>query len=77
MGLRLSEGIDLDRLAAISGLMPEATAVQRLVDLALLERAGECRLRTAPAGRLVLDKVVLELAAALQPTLASASATGN
>jgi oxygen-independent coproporphyrinogen-3 oxidase len=75
MGLRLSEGIDLDRLAAVSGLAPDAAVVQRLAGLGLLERAGARRLRTPPAGRMVLDKVVLELAATLQPASESGEAT--
>src|SRR5262245_57783911 len=37
MGLRLSEGLDLDRLAAISGLQPRADIVRALSDAGLIE----------------------------------------
>lgn len=37
MGLRLSEGLDLDRLAHIGGVRPAGAAVRALVDLGLLE----------------------------------------
>ena len=40
MGLRLSEGLDLDRLAAVSGLQPKAHVVQELSDAGLIERLG-------------------------------------
>ena len=67
VGLRLTEGLDLERLAAVSGLMPRARVVDELVALGLLERCGSSRLRASPAGRIVLNEVVLRLASALQP----------
>jgi oxygen-independent coproporphyrinogen-3 oxidase len=67
MGLRLAEGIDLDRLAAIGGLAPAPHALADLIGLGLVERCGPSRLRAAPAGRMVLNEVVLRLSAALQP----------
>jgi putative oxygen-independent coproporphyrinogen III oxidase len=62
MGLRLSEGIDLARLAAING------AVLDEARIAMLEREGllarhDTRLAATPAGRLVLNRLILELAA--------------
>ncbi|MEQ1670638.1 MAG: coproporphyrinogen III oxidase, partial [Hyphomicrobium sp.] len=39
MGLRLREGIDLDRLAALGGVRPSAAALDHLESLGLLERA--------------------------------------
>ena len=71
MGLRLSEGLDLDRLAAGSGLQPRAHVVQALSDAGLIERLGPGRrLRATRAGRIVLNAVVLRLAAALEPATA-------
>jgi putative oxygen-independent coproporphyrinogen III oxidase len=67
MGLRLSEGIDLDRLANICGLAPDARAVQALVDFGLLEKPTATKLRAAAAGRIVLNELVLRLAASLEP----------
>ena len=68
MGLRLSEGLDLDRLAAVSGLQPKAHVVQELSDAGLIERLGPGRrLRATRSGRIVLNAVVLRLAAALEP----------
>ena len=66
MGLRLSEGLDLERLAAVSGLRPSAHVVDELVALGLLERCDARRLRASPAGRLVLNEVVLRLASTWQ-----------
>lgn len=62
MGLRLAEGIDLDRYKRLSGrdLDPE-----RLADLlahGMVERAGD-RVRATRAGFFVLDAVVADLAA--------------
>jgi putative oxygen-independent coproporphyrinogen III oxidase len=62
MGLRLSEGIDLARLAAING------AVLDEARIAMLEREGllarhDTRLAATPKGRLVLNRLILELAA--------------
>jgi len=67
MGLRLTEGLDLDRLAAISGFAPNRRAVDELIGLGLVERCGENRLRAAPAGRFILNEIVLRLASALEP----------
>ena len=67
MGLRLTEGIDLERLAGVSGLRPCARATDALLALGLIERCGARRLRASPAGRMVLNQVVLRLASAWQP----------
>jgi len=40
MGLRLSEGIDLDRLASIGGVRPDAAVIEELVGLGLLQGAS-------------------------------------
>jgi oxygen-independent coproporphyrinogen-3 oxidase len=67
MGLRLTEGLDLDRLAAVGGLVPAASAIAELIELNLLEWCGPRRLRAARDGRFVLNEIVLRLASALEP----------
>jgi len=74
MGLRLGEGLDLDRLAGVGGLAPRAQAVDELVRRGLLERCAPARIRATRAGRMVLNEVVLRLSAALQPAAVPASA---
>jgi putative oxygen-independent coproporphyrinogen III oxidase len=70
MGLRLTEGLDLDHLAALSGLGPAARTIDELAGHGLLERVGPGRLRATRAGRIVLNEVVLRLAATLEPAAA-------
>ena len=62
MGLRLSEGIDLERLAAIDGRVLAEDRVGALARDGLIARNGK-RLAATPKGRLVLDRLVVELAA--------------
>jgi oxygen-independent coproporphyrinogen-3 oxidase len=66
MGLRLSEGLDLDRLFAVSGMRPGARAMSELLGLGLIERCSGSRLRATRSGQIVLNEVVLRLAAALE-----------
>ena len=63
MGLRLSEGIDLEALALRVGVdsLVDCRAVDRLCASGHLERSGT-RIRTTPAGRLLLDRVLAEIA---------------
>ena len=70
MGLRLTEGVDLGRLAAISGLQPKAGIVRELSDAGLIDRLQPGRLRASRSGRIVLNEVVLRLASALEPAAA-------
>jgi oxygen-independent coproporphyrinogen-3 oxidase len=65
MGLRLSEGIDLDRLRELAGVGPSEKVVERLIARGLLERTAR-RLRATPAGRPVLNALVVELAGSLR-----------
>jgi len=61
MGLRLAEGVALDRIATLSGREPvDRNAVERLERQGLLALEGE-RLRATPAGMLVLDSVLSEI----------------
>lgn len=66
MGLRLAEGVDLERIGRISGRPPEALvdqdAAARLEQQGLLERSGH-RLRVLPEGALLLDAILAEVVA--------------
>ncbi len=66
MGLRLAEGIDLDRLAALTGRAPRAGAVADLVRCGLIERRAGNRIAATAAGRIVLDRAVLRLSSAME-----------
>jgi oxygen-independent coproporphyrinogen-3 oxidase len=70
MGLRLAEGMDLDRLARLTGLTPAEPALAELARIGLIQRCGDGgtsrRIRASAAGRIVLDQVVLRLSSALQ-----------
>ena len=62
MGLRLSEGIDLARFAAIGGRSLDEARIGTLAREGLIERNGPM-LAATPMGRLVLNWLILELAA--------------
>ena len=62
MGLRLAEGIDLAKLEAIAGKVPRGKVIDSLGAQGLVRRQGE-RLTATPKGRLVLERLILELAA--------------
>ncbi len=62
MGLRLSEGIDLARLSAIGGRVPNEARVAALVQEGLVTQTDD-RLAVTAEGRLVLDWLIAELAA--------------
>ena len=62
MGLRLREGVDLARWQMLSGRSPDPVREQNLLDYGYLERLGNSRLRCTPAGMLILDAVVADLA---------------
>ncbi len=62
MGLRLDEGVDLARVAAMTGedRLVDAAAVARLAGHGLLTRDGP-RLRVTAAGMLLLDGILAEI----------------
>jgi len=63
MGLRLAEGIDLDSLERRFGVpIVDRAAVKRLSDSGHLQSTGS-RISATPGGRLVLDRLLSELAA--------------
>ena len=63
MGLRLEEGIDPARFAALSGRPIAASRIDSLVADGLVERTSTGRLRVTREGFPVLDMVVADLAA--------------
>lgn len=66
MGLRLTEGLDLRRLETISGLAPSHGIVRDLQENGLID-IDSSHIRTTTKGRMVLNHVIKELAASLQP----------
>jgi putative oxygen-independent coproporphyrinogen III oxidase len=62
MALRLAEGLDLARLEALSGRSLDPSRLDTLESDGLLARNG-ARLKATPSGRLVLERLILELAA--------------
>ncbi len=61
MGLRLNEGIDLDRLARIGGVRPSAKAIEWLTGLGMLEQMSPSRIRAVGRGRFVLNELVRQV----------------
>ncbi len=62
MGLRLTEGLDLERLRALAGTAPTAATIDGLERLGLLERRQPNRIRASAEGRMVLNELVRQLA---------------
>ncbi|MBB3983565.1 oxygen-independent coproporphyrinogen-3 oxidase [Sphingobium fontiphilum] len=64
MGLRLGEGVDLARIAALSGLparqIVDEPAIEKLGALGLVAKAGQ-HLRVEAAGMLLLDAILPEI----------------
>lgn len=60
MSLRLTEGLDPLRFAALAGRDLDAPTLVRLADLGMIEQSGH-RIRATPAGRAVLNAVIREL----------------
>ncbi len=63
MGLRLVEGVDTAAYEALSGRELDPRRRQDLIELGFIEELDPTRIRTTPAGALVLDAVVADLAA--------------
>lgn len=62
MGLRLREGVDLARWSDLSGRDLDPDKEEFLLKHGFIERLGNSRLRCTPAGMLILDSVVADLA---------------
>jgi putative oxygen-independent coproporphyrinogen III oxidase len=68
MGLRLDEGVRLDRLAALTGYRIASEAIAEFAQAGLLEPpAGGQVLKATSEGRLVLNGLIAELAKGLSP----------
>ena len=62
MGLRLTEGIDLDRYQKMAGRPLSANRISILRDENLVEPVGNSRLRATRSGMMVLNALVADLA---------------
>ena len=62
MGLRLVEGIDLNRYEALAGKPLASHRIAALQEEKLVEMIGNSRLRATPAGMILLDAVLVDLA---------------
>jgi len=62
MGLRLAEGIDLQRYETFSGRSLSTDRLSVLQEEGLVAPVGNARLRATTAGMIVLDAVVADLA---------------
>ena len=60
MGLRLSEGVDLERWHALSGRHLNEDSLAHLCDIGMLSREGS-RLRATTEGRMVLNTLLAEI----------------
>lgn len=68
MGLRLEEGLDLSRLAVVGGVAIGPVVVSRLVKQGVLELSVDgCKLRAIGPGRLLINKLVLQLSESFVP----------
>lgn len=62
MGLRLVEGIDLTRYEELAGKPLPSSRIAALQEQNLVEMVGNSRLRATPAGMILLDAVLVDLA---------------
>jgi putative oxygen-independent coproporphyrinogen III oxidase len=62
MGLRIDEGIDLDRYAQLAGKSMDQTKITAMADFGLVKMRGNANLTATKAGRRVLNAVIAELA---------------
>lgn len=62
MGLRLTEGLDLARHETLAAAPMDSAKLQAMLDLGMIERLGNARIRATPRGRMVLNAVIAELA---------------
>ncbi|KZZ65830.1 hypothetical protein A3764_18135 [Sulfitobacter sp. HI0129] len=62
MGLRLSDGISLERYEALAGTSLDGPALRHLVDIGMIERNGD-NISVSNQGVMVLNAVLAELVA--------------
>jgi putative oxygen-independent coproporphyrinogen III oxidase len=60
MGLRIQDGIDLDRYATLAGAAIDVAKIMALENLGMVKRAGS-RLMATPRGRPILNAIIREL----------------
>jgi putative oxygen-independent coproporphyrinogen III oxidase len=63
MGLRLAEGIDMERFAALRGQPMDPERIASLIEEGMIERRGASRIAVTREGFPLLDAVVADLAA--------------
>jgi oxygen-independent coproporphyrinogen-3 oxidase len=61
MGLRIAEGIDMDRYAALAGRELDSSKLAGMKSMGLIKRNGQQLMATAD-GRKLLNAVIAELA---------------
>jgi oxygen-independent coproporphyrinogen-3 oxidase len=61
MGMRIAEGIDMDRYAALAGREIDSTKLAGMKSMGLVKRYGQ-RLMATADGRKLLNAVIAELA---------------
>jgi coproporphyrinogen III oxidase-like Fe-S oxidoreductase len=66
MGLRLTEGLELERLEELAGVRPAPAAIAPLAEDGLLAEEGG-RLKAIGHGRFVLNELILQLSDVLSP----------
>ena len=62
MGMRLAEGFDLTRYETMAGGAIASDKLQMMIDLGMIERMGNAKIRATAKGRIVLNAVLAELA---------------
>jgi putative oxygen-independent coproporphyrinogen III oxidase len=62
MGLRIDEGIDLNRYETLAGKSMDQSKITAMADFGLVEMRGNARLAATKAGRRLLNAVIAELA---------------
>ncbi len=62
MGLRIAEGIDLNRYETLAGKSMDQSKITAMADLGLVQMRGNARLAATQAGRRLLNAVIAELA---------------
>jgi oxygen-independent coproporphyrinogen-3 oxidase len=78
MGLRLEEGLDLQRLAQIGGVVPDAQSITELAEAGQLVVGDDGRrIKATASGRMVLNALVLRLSSHFVPASAELSAVSD
>jgi putative oxygen-independent coproporphyrinogen III oxidase len=62
MGLRIGEGIDLNRYEALAGKAMDQSKITAMTDLGMVEMRDNARLAATASGRRLLNAVIAELA---------------